>query len=408
MKKISLKEAIDKARESFQPQVPTHPVQFDGAPKPLPKTLNEPVIVAKHDGSPHHYVENYGLSVGRMTDAMPLLAALPSYGMADPDKLYAPPLGGRLEVKDGAVGLVENRDINKLPALADEVCMVTDSPTHTVAEAIATCDRRVMDAMNNLTEAVITRPTHEDRDTAFSPVFAAPYGRTPDLTAEMLDALPFLLRNMVEENGKTIKQNNLSRSHNIPLDTLVELESGVRLFVTEHTRDCDGTPLYTLAEYQTTSEEGTPIYLSTGHGEDSLRTVKRPTKLPEFTLKRFDTAEAIVADHWGIEVGDIADSICTVAPRMDNGKFVLEKDVPMVEWLEDVRNMGIWGFADTINGVISYWINAAAPVTMDQMVEFFTAVEAQCELEAGLAGELAAAAYRLVKDAVLTNVVKES
>jgi hypothetical protein len=97
-------------------------------------------------------------------------------------------------------------------------------------------------------------------------------------TIEDLDNCPFLLRNMVEENGRTIKQNNMERKHAIPIDTLVELENGVRMFVTKHTRDCDGTPLYALAEYQTTSEEGTPIYLSTGHGEDGLRIVKRAAK----------------------------------------------------------------------------------------------------------------------------------
>lgn len=58
---------------------------------------------------------------------------------------------------------------------------------------------------------------------------------------------------VVENNGLTIKENNLAISHDIPLGTLVEVNSsasdfdGVRLFVVEHERDCDGEPLYALS-----------------------------------------------------------------------------------------------------------------------------------------------------------------
>lgn len=73
---------------------------------------------------------------------------------------------------------------------------------------------------------------------------------------------------IVEENGKTIRQNNLEKKHNIPLGSLVEIISkddendepgehrhGLRLFVTGHTRDCDGTPLYALAYTKTVYAE---------------------------------------------------------------------------------------------------------------------------------------------------------
>lgn len=69
-------------------------------------------------------------------------------------------------------------------------------------------------------------------------------------------------KDVVEENGKTVKENNLSHGHSIPLDTLVEVVSpygddykgirydddyeGIRLYVVDHTRDCDGEPLYGL------------------------------------------------------------------------------------------------------------------------------------------------------------------
>lgn len=51
---------------------------------------------------------------------------------------------------------------------------------------------------------------------------------------------------IVEENGKTVKENNLEKVHKFPHGMLVELESGERLYVCDHARDCDGTPLYGL------------------------------------------------------------------------------------------------------------------------------------------------------------------
>lgn len=56
---------------------------------------------------------------------------------------------------------------------------------------------------------------------------------------------------IVEENGKTVKENNMEKQHNILIGSLVEVlgpdeAKGLRLFVMRHSRDCDGTPLYAL------------------------------------------------------------------------------------------------------------------------------------------------------------------
>ena len=52
------------------------------------------------------------------------------------------------------------------------------------------------------------------------------------------------------DTGKTYRQENLEKKHGILIGTLVEILgdefSGMRLYVTEHTRDCDETPLYLL------------------------------------------------------------------------------------------------------------------------------------------------------------------
>lgn len=64
---------------------------------------------------------------------------------------------------------------------------------------------------------------------------------------------------LVEDNGLTVEQNNLQLKHKIPLGALVEISydsnydepdddtNGLRLFVVDHSRDCDGTPLYGLS-----------------------------------------------------------------------------------------------------------------------------------------------------------------
>lgn len=70
---------------------------------------------------------------------------------------------------------------------------------------------------------------------------------------------------IVEENGKSVRENNLERQHRIPLGTLVEIFEDdplqedsyhrLRLYVVDHARDCDGTPLYSLSFNKKVVEE---------------------------------------------------------------------------------------------------------------------------------------------------------
>lgn len=67
---------------------------------------------------------------------------------------------------------------------------------------------------------------------------------------------------IVEANGKTWRENNLAIKHSIPIGTLVEVKFDswfgegacwkvhARLWVVAHTRDCDGTPLYSLSRWR--------------------------------------------------------------------------------------------------------------------------------------------------------------
>lgn len=71
---------------------------------------------------------------------------------------------------------------------------------------------------------------------------------------------------IVEENGKTVKENNSEIMHKLPLGSLVEIiddcdddegdnTKGIRLFVVDHCRDCDGTPLYGLSFSRSAKKE---------------------------------------------------------------------------------------------------------------------------------------------------------
>lgn len=101
------------------------------------------------------------------------------------------------------------------------------------------------------------------------------------MSQEMTERPHFMMiHDIVEENGKTIRENNLARQHEIPVDSLVEIVpwdetseeeyGGVRLFVVKHTRDCDGTPLYSLAPKK---GQDNPYGVVSGFSEWSLRIV---------------------------------------------------------------------------------------------------------------------------------------
>jgi hypothetical protein len=108
-----------------------------------------------------------------------------------------------------------------------------------------------------------------------------------------------LFSNIREANGKTIKQNNMEKIHNIPIGALVEVKYDkwlydgacmkihARLWVIEHGRDCDGTPLYSLANRPLDKWEDTfiPIvrdyFYGVEHGfsEESLKIIEVTDRL---------------------------------------------------------------------------------------------------------------------------------
>lgn len=95
---------------------------------------------------------------------------------------------------------------------------------------------------------------------------------------------------MVEKNGRTIRENNLEIRHNIPVGTLVEVKfsewhgggacerTEARLWVIGHGRDCDGTPLYCLsADRDAELYERPGLYakrVKSGFSEESLKPIE--------------------------------------------------------------------------------------------------------------------------------------
>jgi len=86
------------------------------------------------------------------------------------------------------------------------------------------------------------------------------------------------LKDPDDPQGRSYRQVNAEKQHNIPLDTLVELldddgkPSGERLYVKAHHRDCDQTPLYALGMKHHESK----YQWNHGFPEHSLQIVTKP------------------------------------------------------------------------------------------------------------------------------------
>lgn len=87
---------------------------------------------------------------------------------------------------------------------------------------------------------------------------------------------PFLhVADLVDkETGKTYREKNAELTHNIPIGALVELHSGVRLFVVVHGRDCDNEPLYWLSPRYDDREDGIFNKRVGGYSENSLKVIR--------------------------------------------------------------------------------------------------------------------------------------
>jgi hypothetical protein len=105
-------------------------------------------------------------------------------------------------------------------------------------------------------------------------------------------SIPFVnvadLRDDSDPQGRSYRQVNATKGHNIPLGALVEVgfptssdeNDGVRLFVAHHSRDCDETPLYWLSadkcQRMGAEDRSFPHGMVGGYPEECLTVIRQP------------------------------------------------------------------------------------------------------------------------------------
>ena len=107
----------------------------------------------------------------------------------------------------------------------------------------------------------------------------------------------FAVHDIVEDNGKSIRENNMEKRHGIAVGTLVEVKYDdwhgggacskvhARLWVIHLGRDCDGTPLYWLAKHRGADINDKASFhyhgIRGGYSEKSLMPVEVTPRLAE-------------------------------------------------------------------------------------------------------------------------------
>lgn len=135
------------------------------------------------------------------------------------------------------------------------------------------------------------------------------------------------LSDIVEDNGKTVRENNMEKQHNIPLGQVVELDidpeycgciqiykkeqtrdgnevalcypAKIKMIVVGHNRDCDGTPLYCISDIPVKANKMSFLdkhlyrmackFYASGWDENSLKVIK-----DEFVPIQFNH----ILDYW--------------------------------------------------------------------------------------------------------------
>jgi hypothetical protein len=82
-----------------------------------------------------------------------------------------------------------------------------------------------------------------------------------------------------DPQGRSYREVNAEKQHSIPLGTLVEIDNGCRLFVVNHGRDCDQTPLYGLSADKDDIVQHDTRFVNSGwtfgHTEESLKVIPK-------------------------------------------------------------------------------------------------------------------------------------
>ncbi|MFW0776096.1 MAG: hypothetical protein ACN2B6_00050 [Rickettsiales bacterium] len=81
------------------------------------------------------------------------------------------------------------------------------------------------------------------------------------------------LKDPSDPQRRSYREVNRDRKHRYAVGQLVELDNGCRLFIAKQTRDCDETPLYSVAVNLDSDDEIELMKWHHGYGEESLKAV---------------------------------------------------------------------------------------------------------------------------------------
>jgi len=103
------------------------------------------------------------------------------------------------------------------------------------------------------------------------------------------------LKDPNDSQSRTYREVNNGTPHKYDIGDLIEITTGVRLFVAQHKRDCDGTPLYTLTpEMRDENDSLKEMCFVYGYSEDDMnesfkvRMFNTPNNNPSCFGKKLD------------------------------------------------------------------------------------------------------------------------
>lgn len=147
-----------------------------------------------------------------------------------------------------------------------------------------------------------------------------------------------LAMNEKNNNGLTIRENNLQQTHGIPLFSMVRINGvsgyeNATMFVVSHSRDCDGTPLYDLAK----TRNSTPKEKWDTHFSDECLTVIASPNAKIFRSIDYKDKVLIVDEvvfQW-INSPKVNDGVETVPQEVIQSMKEFITDEEMQDWMKD-------------------------------------------------------------------------
>lgn len=127
--------------------------------------------------------------------------------------------------------------------------------------------------------------------------------------------------------------------------------------------------------------------------------------IAKYTLKRHDSAEAILSAHWSVPESELPE--CGMGGVDIHGDPL--PDTPLPEIIETMKEAGLWGYADVKKMELHYWLDPAKADRADAVNLFAHEIlhltkhkpdddDVECETEAMLIGDIAQKAFETMAE----------